>query len=151
MTHVPSTTWRMLAQRAKGAELPKGLDAYWDSAVGAAQKVRPRQQGFLRRAEQVVMEAGETGDVLRLEMADKSIVTYEPTGDHVMRSERSVGGDVRSWYWEIPDCKVGFEVERVGATGDVAWITLARKLPVHVGPQWRRNLAAAVKVGHGVD
>ena len=50
----PSTTWRMLAQRTGGENLPKGLDAAWDKVVGLAGRSVPRQQRFLRQAERVL-------------------------------------------------------------------------------------------------
>ncbi|MGA2266317.1 MAG: preprotein translocase subunit SecA [Phycisphaerae bacterium] len=54
VTSMPSTTWRMLAQRTAGTELPRGLDAAWDAAVAVVQHVRPRRKGLLRKAEEVV-------------------------------------------------------------------------------------------------
>ena len=54
MTDLPSTTWRMLAQRTAGEELPRGLDAAWDAAVGLAGRMVPRRNRFLRRAARIV-------------------------------------------------------------------------------------------------
>ncbi|MCP4375639.1 MAG: hypothetical protein GY794_05630, partial [bacterium] len=54
MNEVASTTWRMLAQRAGGRELPRGLDAAWDTAAGMAQKLLPRTAKFLRQADVVL-------------------------------------------------------------------------------------------------
>ena len=44
----------MLAQRSKGRELPKGLDAAWDVALGIAGRFVPRRHRFLRQAEDVL-------------------------------------------------------------------------------------------------
>ncbi|MCD6304653.1 MAG: preprotein translocase subunit SecA [Planctomycetes bacterium] len=54
MTSVPSTTWRMLAHRPRGEELPKGLDAAWDAATGVAGRLNPRRMRFLRMARKVL-------------------------------------------------------------------------------------------------
>ena len=54
MSEVASTTWRMLAQRTGGRELPRGLDAAWDAAAGLAQKLLPRTARFLRQADVVL-------------------------------------------------------------------------------------------------
>jgi preprotein translocase subunit SecA len=44
----------MLAQRQASKELPKGLDAAWDAAVGIAGRIVRRSRRFLRMAEQVL-------------------------------------------------------------------------------------------------
>jgi len=54
VSQVPSTTWRMLAHRPGGLELYKGLDAAWDAVVGAAKRLAPRRQRFLRMAKRVL-------------------------------------------------------------------------------------------------
>jgi len=51
---VPGVTWRMLAQRTSGWELPKGLDAAWNTAVGLAHRLVPRRRRFLRQAKGVL-------------------------------------------------------------------------------------------------
>ena len=81
MNEVASTTWRMLAQRTGGRQLPRGLDAAWDTAAGMAQKLFPRTARYLRQAEVVLSHekhfakmtaaklreaAGEFHDVFRL-------------------------------------------------------------------------------------
>ncbi len=53
MTAIPGTTWRMLARRTSGKELPKGLDAAWDACVGMAGRLAPRRRQFLQRAERI--------------------------------------------------------------------------------------------------
>ena len=50
----PSTTWRMLAQRGAGEQLPKGLDAAWNRAAGISTRFVPRRRRFLRRAQRIV-------------------------------------------------------------------------------------------------
>ncbi|OQB84249.1 MAG: preprotein translocase subunit SecA [Planctomycetes bacterium ADurb.Bin126] len=49
----------MLAQRSRGSDLPKGLDAAWDSLLGLANRSLPRVRRFLARAAGIV--ALETG------------------------------------------------------------------------------------------
>ena len=51
---VPSTTWRMLSQRRNDSELPRGLDAIWDKAVGLVDRLAPRRSRFLEQAERIV-------------------------------------------------------------------------------------------------
>jgi len=54
MSEIPSTTWRMLAQRCGGEELPKGFDAAWDAVRGLTGRIARRRQRFLRRAQRVL-------------------------------------------------------------------------------------------------
>ena len=54
MIALPSTTWRMLAQRTSNKELPQGLDSVWDRAVGVGSRFVPRCKRFLRRADCIV-------------------------------------------------------------------------------------------------
>ncbi len=63
MTALPSTTWRMLAQRSNGSKLPKGLDAAWDRASGGLNHMVPRTQRFLRQAEAVLALDGQYKDL----------------------------------------------------------------------------------------
>jgi preprotein translocase subunit SecA len=44
----------MLSQRKRGGDLPKGLDAAWDSALGIAGRAVPRRRRFLRLAQKVL-------------------------------------------------------------------------------------------------
>ena len=44
----------MLAQRGRGGDLPKGLDAAWDSLVGLANRSLPRARRYLARAAGIV-------------------------------------------------------------------------------------------------
>ncbi|MEI7834917.1 MAG: prepilin peptidase [Planctomycetota bacterium] len=74
MTALPSTTWRMLAQRTGNKELPRGLDALWDTAVGMGSRLIPRQARFLREA-QLVLDmdkqfAAKSDNVLRTQAED---------------------------------------------------------------------------------
>ncbi len=50
MTALPSKTWQMLCEGPARKELPKGLDAAADAAVGAAAHLAPRRRTLLRRA-----------------------------------------------------------------------------------------------------
>jgi preprotein translocase subunit SecA len=54
MSQIPSTTWRMLAQRTAGKELPRGIDAAWDAATGMIQHMVRRRQRFIARAQGVL-------------------------------------------------------------------------------------------------
>ncbi|MCX5655353.1 MAG: preprotein translocase subunit SecA [Planctomycetota bacterium] len=59
MSRLPSTTWQMLAERPADRELPRGLDAAWDAAVGMLVRLKPRRSGFMARAARVLaMEKG---------------------------------------------------------------------------------------------
>ncbi len=51
---IPSTMWRVLARGAGRKDLPKGLDAAWDRAVGVLGKAVPRRGRILRRAARIV-------------------------------------------------------------------------------------------------
>ncbi len=46
--------WRVLARRPSGGDLPKGLDAAWQAATGAAGRLVPRTRRFLALAARVV-------------------------------------------------------------------------------------------------
>ena len=63
MSQLPSTTWRMLGERAGDQALPRGLDAAWDAATGIVKKMVPRRQHCLREAEHVVALEKEFKDV----------------------------------------------------------------------------------------
>jgi len=52
----------MLAERPNDRELPRGLDAAWDAAVGILASLKPRRSGFLRRAARVVALEKEFAD-----------------------------------------------------------------------------------------
>jgi len=51
---LPSMTWRMLSNTAVAPELPKGLDAAWDTAAGLLRRVTRRRGQFLARAHRVL-------------------------------------------------------------------------------------------------
>jgi preprotein translocase subunit SecA len=53
----------MLAQRTGGQELPRGLDAAWDAAVGIAKKLVPRRQLFLHRVAGVLVHERAFADM----------------------------------------------------------------------------------------
>ena len=55
MTTLPSTTWRMLAQRSVGDQkLPEGIDAAWDSAAGLVRRLLTARAAYLKRAEKII-------------------------------------------------------------------------------------------------
>ena len=55
MAEIPSTTWRMLSSGGASArELPKGLDATWNAALGLADRLVPRRRRYLGRAARIV-------------------------------------------------------------------------------------------------
>ena len=53
----------MLAQRTGGQELPRGLDAAWDAAVGIAKSLVPRRRLFLRRVARVMVYEKQFADL----------------------------------------------------------------------------------------
>ena len=54
MESVASTTWRMLSQRPKCEEPPRGLDALWHQAAGVAGRFSRSSGRFLRQADTIV-------------------------------------------------------------------------------------------------
>ena len=54
MTSVASNTWRMLSQRPKCEEPPRGLDALWHQAAGFAGRFSRSSGRFLRQADRIV-------------------------------------------------------------------------------------------------
>jgi len=70
MTHIPSTTWRTLAYRQKNSELPKGLDAAWDTASGLVSRAKPRTRMFLAAAARVVAREGDYKDLTDARLSD---------------------------------------------------------------------------------
>ncbi|MHC4986281.1 MAG: preprotein translocase subunit SecA, partial [Planctomycetota bacterium] len=54
MVELPSTTWRMLAQRRPGRPLPSGLDAIWDAGGGWLKRLTHRRAHFLALAKKVL-------------------------------------------------------------------------------------------------
>ncbi|MEQ9459820.1 MAG: hypothetical protein RIG82_02545 [Phycisphaeraceae bacterium] len=49
----PSQLWRNLSRPAKPPKLPRGLDAFWNTASARVVSLIPRTAAYLRRAEQV--------------------------------------------------------------------------------------------------
>ena len=49
-----SSTWRMLTRRGQARKLPKGLDAWWDAAIGRVQARLPRRNRYLHRAKRIL-------------------------------------------------------------------------------------------------
>jgi preprotein translocase subunit SecA len=54
VTNVPSTTWRMLSQSTGQEEIPQGLDAAVDRAIGAVERLVRRGSRFLRQADKII-------------------------------------------------------------------------------------------------
>ena len=75
MISPPSTTWRMLAQRASSQELPKGLDAAWDTAAAYVHRLVPRRRRYLHWAQAVV--------AMEKEMAEMSEARLREQGEQV--------------------------------------------------------------------
>ena len=63
MANVPSTTWRMLSQSTGEEEIPQGLDAAVDRAIGAVERLRRRKSRFIRQAEIIVSMEKQFRDV----------------------------------------------------------------------------------------
>lgn len=68
----PSTTWRMLAQRTTGAELPSGLDGAWDQAMGIAGHFVPRRNRFLARAQRIIYLEKEFAQISDAKLREKA-------------------------------------------------------------------------------
>ena len=54
MENYPSATWRMLSQKEVTLELPKGLDALWDSIAGFSSRMLPKSNQFMAQAKKIV-------------------------------------------------------------------------------------------------
>ncbi len=61
----------MLAHRTASAELPKGADAVWDTAVGFFGRFKPRRDIFLRRAQAVLAMESEFIDLSDEKLQDQ--------------------------------------------------------------------------------
>ncbi len=72
MIAIPGTTWRMLARRMGGKELPKGLDAVWDTCAGMAGRLVPRRKRFLRRAESICALEKQFTDMSDASLGEKA-------------------------------------------------------------------------------
>jgi len=86
MSQIPSTTWRMLGERAGDKQLPRGLDAAWDAATGVLKKMVPRRRRFLREAECVVALEKQFTDVSDARLREAA---------HEMRDRFRCGRDTR--------------------------------------------------------
>ena len=73
MTSLPSTTWRMLAERPTNQELPRGLDAAWDAATGIAALAVPRRSRALGRSEKVVAMEREFADLSESKLREEAV------------------------------------------------------------------------------
>jgi len=77
VTEIPSTTWRMLAYRSRGGELPKGLDAVWDAATGIAGKLAPRRHRFLSLAKEVLRHEKPYAEMTDAKLKEESAAFRE--------------------------------------------------------------------------
>lgn len=69
---VPSTTWRTLANQQPSAELPKGLDAVWDTASGMVKRSHTRPAYYLQRAAQVLALEKEFSDLTEAKLREQT-------------------------------------------------------------------------------
>ena len=73
MATLPSRTWRMLAARTVSKELPRGLDAAWDAAIGLGRRLVPLRQRFLRRAEEALKLEKDFGDMSEARLRESAM------------------------------------------------------------------------------
>jgi len=73
VTSLPSTTWRMLAERPTNQELPRGLDAAWDAATGIAALAVPRRSRAIGRSEKVVAMEREFADLSESKLREEAV------------------------------------------------------------------------------
>ncbi|MCG3180800.1 MAG: Protein translocase subunit SecA [Phycisphaerae bacterium] len=72
MSTVPSTIWRMLAQRTARKPLPRGLDAAWDAAGGALARLAPRRARFLGEAARVLAMEKEFAELTEARLREQA-------------------------------------------------------------------------------
>ncbi len=77
---VPGGAWRMLSSGPRRSELPRGLDAAWEAAVGVAQRLVPRTRRFLARAARVA--------ALEKPLADASDARLREAGEELRQRFR---------------------------------------------------------------
>ena len=115
-----------------------------------------------RRADQAFVERGEAGTELQFISTGRT-VWYRVSDDHVMRSEQANGepeqttskpeqtGDVPvvRYGWTLARTRVDFEIEAIGSSPGMVWISLTIAAPLNRGPAVERRLSAAAPVGRG--
>ena len=94
---------------------------------------------------------GPEGEGLTLTLPGQAIVHYVAYEQRVVRTEEAPDESPRSREWHLPHGAARFQIEQVGPSEKVAWITLVRELPAHVGPGWPRSASAAARLGRGGD
>jgi preprotein translocase subunit SecA len=67
----------MLDDRVMSKPIPKGLDAAWDAGVGFINRLLPRQQRFLKRAEQVLALEEEFSDLSNAKLREAASLLRE--------------------------------------------------------------------------
>ncbi|MCD4824618.1 MAG: preprotein translocase subunit SecA [Phycisphaerae bacterium] len=116
MAAVPSTTWRMLAQRRGDEKIPQGLDAAWETAIGITKRLRVTTSQFLQRAKKVIAREKDFA-----EMTDAKL--RETAGDfrEIFRRGRDTPDDLErafAFVREVAARRVEmkhFEVQLAGA------------------------------------
>ena len=63
----------MLAQRSRGKELPKGLDAIWDAGIGAASHALPRRRRYLNMADRVLALEKTYAEMMDAKLREKAL------------------------------------------------------------------------------
>ena len=105
MSTLPSATWRMLSNQLPTTELPKGLDAAWDSVRGVLRRSTRRTGHFMREADRVLeldkTYAAMTDPALRAAAAEMKIKfrTQRDTPEdlyHAVAIVREVASRIRS-------------------------------------------------------
>ena len=108
----------MLAQRAGGPPLPRGLDAAWDVAAGAAGRLVPRRRRLARRARAAAAMDSRFRDLAEARLKDQAHRMRD-----LFRRGRHTGGDVLSavaLVREVAARQLGerpFETQVAGALG----------------------------------
>ena len=109
-------------------------------------------QADVWQAEEAQQRDEPDGEILlSLTRSDRTVVRYAVSGQWVTRTEAGPDGAERCREWDISRGAAKFHVEQVGATGQVAWVSLVRELPSYAGQGWPRTVAAAARVGRGGD
>ncbi|MDP6635124.1 MAG: hypothetical protein QGG42_09515 [Phycisphaerae bacterium] len=118
MNEVASTTWRMLAQRTGGRELPRGLDAAWDAAAGMAQKLLPRTPRYLRQADIVLGHEKHFAKMTAAKLREASSEFHE-----MFRLGRNTHADLLKAFAlvrEVASRQIGLKAYRVQVAGALA-------------------------------
>jgi len=74
---IPSMTWRTLANQQPTQELPKGLDAIWDTASGLTRRLFHRRDHYLAEAQKVVALEGQYKDLTEGKLKEATLAMRE--------------------------------------------------------------------------